>query len=90
MLIPHQVKGVKRHFDFYSSAQPAVVSAKPTLYATPKAPTAAATTPPKTQVPSVDFSMIQTEVEKKLKKLKKDRVYFYLLFFVVSILDFSK
>lgn len=76
MLIPHQIsKTAKRYDNAYSSevivaAQPAVVSAKPTLYAPVKVTQA-------TQMAtsqSVDFSALQSEVEKKLKKLKNEKV----------------
>lgn len=82
MLVPHQVnKNAKRAiaqasvqstYNMYSSpviAQPAVVSAKPTLYTAPK--------PTSTQSSvqsSVDFASLQSEVEKKLKKLKSEKV----------------
>lgn len=48
----------------------AVVSAKPTLYAPPKL--SASTQSSTTQ--SVDFMALQSEVEKKLKKLKNEKV----------------
>ncbi|XP_018573737.1 RNA-binding protein 42 [Anoplophora glabripennis] len=76
VLIPHQIsRSAKRYDNVYSSqpvitAQPAVVSAKPTLYAPPKISTTQASN---TQS-SVDFIALQSEVEKKLKKLKNEKV----------------
>lgn len=76
VLIPHQIsRAAKRYDSIYSSqpvitAQPAVVSAKPTLYAPPKISTTQASN---TQS-SVDFMALQSEVEKKLKKLKNEKV----------------
>lgn len=76
MLIPHQIsRSAKRYDNVYSSqpvitAQPAVVSAKPTLYAPPKI----STTQPSNTQSSVDFIALQSEVEKKLKKLKNEKV----------------
>ncbi|XP_023012948.1 RNA-binding protein 42 [Leptinotarsa decemlineata] len=76
MLIPHQIHRGPRRYDVYSepitiaTPQPAVVSAKPTLYAPPKITTT--TTTATTQ--SVDFMALQSEVEKKLKKLKNEKV----------------
>ncbi|XP_072381069.1 uncharacterized protein [Diabrotica undecimpunctata] len=76
MLIPHQVnKGVKRYDPIFltpTSTQSAVVSAKPTLYAPPKANTQSMSQAAPTQ--SVDFIALQNEVEKKLKKLKNEKV----------------
>lgn len=84
MLVPHQVnKNAKRAiaqasiqstYNMYSSpvvAQPAVVSAKPALYT---APTKPAPTQPSSVQSSVDFASLQSEVEKKLKKLKSEKV----------------
>lgn len=84
MLVPHQVnKNAKRAiaqasvqstYNVYSTpviTQPAVVSAKPTLYAAAAAKPAAAQT---TVQSSVDFASLQSEVEKKLKKLKSEKV----------------
>lgn len=78
MLVPHQVnKNAKRAiaqasvqatynmFTSPAATQPAVVSAKPALYTPPK-PAVSQTT----QKSSVDFVSLQSEVEKKLKKLK--------------------
>ncbi|XP_019875997.1 RNA-binding protein 42 isoform X2 [Aethina tumida] len=79
-MIPHQIsKGAKRYDSYSSSAhiisKPAVVSAKPTLYAVPKAPAPAATTASTSASQSaVDFMALQSEVEKKLKKLKNEKV----------------
>lgn len=85
MLVPHQVnKSAKRAiaqanvqstYNVYSTpviTQPAVVSAKPTLYAAaaPKPPSA----PQQTVQSSVDFASLQSEVEKKLRKLKSEKV----------------
>ncbi|KAJ8938732.1 hypothetical protein NQ318_005587 [Aromia moschata] len=77
MLIPHQIsRAAKRYDGSYHmshpviSAQPAVVSAKPTLYAPPKI----TTTQPSSTQSSVDFIALQSEVEKKLKKLKNEKV----------------
>lgn len=88
MLIPHQVnKNAKRAiaqasvqntynvFPTSIASQPAVVSAKPTLYtSTAKANMNVATAQPSTAQPTVDFVTLQTEVEKKLKKLKNEKV----------------
>lgn len=83
MLIPHQInKSAKRAiaqanvqstYNVYSQpviAQPAVVSAKPTLYTAPakQAPSASSVQQ------AVDFVSLQSEVEKKLKKLKNEKV----------------
>ncbi|RZC41066.1 RNA-binding protein 42 [Asbolus verrucosus] len=75
LLIPHQVKQAKRSngYEIYSQptiSQPAVVSAKPTLYTTASKPAAQ----PTTTQSSVDFIALQSEVEKKLKKLKNEKV----------------
>ncbi|KAJ8963941.1 hypothetical protein NQ314_005272 [Rhamnusium bicolor] len=76
ILIPHQIsRAAKRYENIYSSqpvitAQPAVVSAKPTLYAPPKI----TTTQSSNTQSSVDFMALQSEVEKKLKKLKNEKV----------------
>ncbi|KAJ8984573.1 hypothetical protein NQ317_006035 [Molorchus minor] len=73
MLIPHQIsRSAKRYDTSYASqpvitAQPAVLSAKPTLYAPPKLTTSSSSN---TQS-SVDFIALQSEVEKKLKKVKE-------------------
>lgn len=77
ILIPHQVsKGAKRYDTGYSShiSQPAVVSAKPTLYAPPKLVTTTQSLPQPAPIQSVDFMALQNEVEKKLKKLKNEKV----------------
>lgn len=69
MMIPHQVKASTKRFDMASHSfimQPAVVSAKPTLY-TPVKPVMQQQTMSNT----VDFLALQSEVEKKLKKLKE-------------------
>ncbi|XP_022907192.1 RNA-binding protein 42 [Onthophagus taurus] len=72
VLIPHQVSRSKRSgFEAFSQnviTQPAVVSAKPAMYTAPKV----APQPP--QPASVDFISLQNEVEKKLKKLKNEKV----------------
>lgn len=74
VMIPHQVNRTTKRpasFDVYSPivAQPAVVSAKPTIYHSAKT---------SSQAPSsssnVDFISLQSEVEKKLKKLKNEKV----------------
>lgn len=52
--------------------QPAVVSAKPTLYTAPKLPNP--NNNQTQQQPSVDFVALQNEVERKLKKLKNEKV----------------
>lgn len=75
MLIPHQIsRSAKRYDHVYSeavvAAQPAVVSAKPTLYN----PVKVASTTQMSSSQSVDFSALQSEVEKKLKKLKNEKV----------------
>lgn len=87
MLVPHQVnKNAKRAiaqasvqatYNMYSTpvvAQPAVVSAKPTLYAASAATTKPTTTQTNSVQSSVDFASLQSEVEKKLKKLKSEKV----------------
>ncbi|XP_057672612.1 RNA-binding protein 42 [Diorhabda carinulata] len=77
ILIPQQVsKGPKRYDSGYSShiSQPAVVSAKPTLYAPPKLVTTTQSHPQPAPMQSVDFMALQNEVEKKLKKLKNEKV----------------
>ncbi|KAL3266471.1 hypothetical protein HHI36_010641 [Cryptolaemus montrouzieri] len=80
MLIPHQVKSFRRpnnhmqNYEVYSShiaAQPAVVTAKPTLYTISSKPSV---TPATTSQSSVDFMALQSEVEKKLKKLKNEKI----------------
>ncbi|XP_060531201.1 RNA-binding protein 42 [Cylas formicarius] len=78
ILIPHQVSKIGKRYDVYTqqpviTAQPAVVSAKPTLYTAPKISPASATTT-QTSQSSVDFMALQSEVEKKLKKLKNEKV----------------
>lgn len=83
LLVPHQVnKNAKRAiaqasvqstYNVYSQpviAQPAVVSAKPTLYTAPAKQASSASN----IQPSVDFVSLQSEVEKKLKKLKNEKV----------------
>lgn len=75
MLIPHQLGRPKRYETVHTteaviSAPQAVLSAKPTLYAPPKVSTS--TQASTTQ--SVDFMALQSEVEKKLKKLKNEKV----------------
>lgn len=78
LLIPHQVKQARKNtqnFSSYShstSSQPAVVSAKPTLYATPVPPKPTPSTNSSQQ--QVDFMALQNEVERKLKKLKNEKV----------------
>lgn len=82
MLVPHQINknakraiaqaSVQNTYNTYSPpviAQPAVVSAKPTLYT---APTKSASQ--SSVQSSVDFASLQSEVEKKLKKLKSEKV----------------
>ncbi|CAH1174196.1 unnamed protein product [Phaedon cochleariae] len=75
ILVPHQINRSAKKYDQYSSvhtvAQPAVVTAKPALYAPPKV---TMPTPSTTHQQSVDFSALQSEVEKKLKKLKNEKV----------------
>lgn len=75
IMIPHQVSRPIKKTDTFTAtiiAQPAVVSAKPTLYVNPKTVVAP---PPVTQTSSnIDFNSIQSEVEKKLKKLKNEKV----------------
>lgn len=74
MLVPHQVN---KHAKMYGSAvisQPAVVSAKPTLYAAPKPAMVTQASVVSAPQPSVDFMALQSEVEKKLKKLKNEKV----------------
>lgn len=76
-LVPHQVSKSAKKYDVFSPqsiiSQPAVVSAKPTLYTMPaaKAPTTVQQATPQS---SVDFMALQNEVEKKLKKLKNEKV----------------
>lgn len=55
-------------------AQPAVVSAKPTLYNTAKVAATAATQSVPSTTSNMDFMSLQSEVEKKLKKLKNEKV----------------
>lgn len=75
-MIPQQIGRSKRtntsqtSYDIYSQAiatQPAVVSAKPTIYNSAKAAQGATSS-------NVDFLSLQSEVEKKLKKLKNEKV----------------
>lgn len=67
MMIPHHLKtGAKRTGYEAFITQPAVVSAKPTLY-TPKQ----VMQQQNVLSNSVDFLALQSEVEKKLKKLKE-------------------
>ncbi|XP_050303336.1 RNA-binding protein 42 [Anthonomus grandis grandis] len=80
LLIPHQVG--KKVFPSQSiiSSAPSVVTAKPTVYQAPPqrarpqpaAPTAAPTTAASQS--AVDFLALQSEVEKKLKKLKNEKI----------------
>ncbi|KAF7277727.1 hypothetical protein GWI33_009274 [Rhynchophorus ferrugineus] len=78
LLVPHQVG--KKIFNTQSviTAQPAVVSAKPTIYHAPAQKTVtqatASTTSTQQQQAAVDFLALQSEVEKKLKKLKNEKV----------------
>lgn len=91
LLIPHQVKKKSHSYEVYGhphiSSQPAVVSAKPTLYTSATkaaqsaaiaaananaAAAAAATTAANQQ--AVDFQALQSEVEKKLKRLKNEKI----------------
>ncbi|XP_044254431.1 RNA-binding protein 42 [Tribolium madens] len=89
LLIPHQVKQKKSsNFDVYThSSQPAVVSAKPTLYTSATkaaqaaaiaqgqaAAAAAAAASSTANQQQVDFIALQSEVEKKLKRLKGEKV----------------
>lgn len=87
MLIPHQVnKNAKRAiaqanvqaaYNVYQSPvlpQPAVVSAKPALYTSPKAPVQQPTSSSNNTSSNVDFGVLKSEVEKKLKKLKNEKV----------------
>ncbi|XP_044748128.1 RNA-binding protein 42 [Coccinella septempunctata] len=77
MLIPHQVKSFRRPNNSYETyaapvvAQPAVVSAKPTLYTIPAKSNVTSST---SNQSSVDFMALQSEVEKKLKKLKNEKI----------------
>ncbi|KAK9870874.1 hypothetical protein WA026_009832 [Henosepilachna vigintioctopunctata] len=79
VLIPHQVKSFRKHshmqnYEVYSApavARAAVVSAKPTLYTIPPKSTVGPTTATQS---SVDFMALQNEVEKKLKKLKNEKI----------------
>ncbi|XP_018336214.1 RNA-binding protein 42 [Agrilus planipennis] len=67
MMIPQQVKGTIRRIN--DAPQPAVVSAKPTLYT----PTKTIQQPQQQPImqSQVDFMALQSEVDKKLKKLKE-------------------
>lgn len=77
MMIPNQLKNYRKsnnNYDTYGTAvvaQPAVVSAKPTLYTIP---TKSNVVPPQPTQSSVDFIALQSEVEKKLKKLKNEKI----------------
>ncbi|CAG9865325.1 unnamed protein product [Phyllotreta striolata] len=80
MLIPHQVhisKAGRKYDHCFTSntvaSQPAVVSAKPTMYAPPKL-TVNTSTQATTQANSMDLIALQSEVEKKLKKLKNEKI----------------
>lgn len=86
MLVPHQINkhakraiaqaSVQNTYNSYSSpviAQPAVVSAKPTLYTAPSKPASSHSSQSNVQS-NVDFASLQSEVEKKLKKLKSEKV----------------
>lgn len=77
VMIPQQIARHKKanahgSYEIYSqntaAAQPAVVSAKPTIYNSAKAVQSTAS------APSVDLLSLQSEVEKKLKKLKNEKV----------------
>lgn len=76
VMIPQQIGRPKKsinhsNYEIYShsvAAQPAVVSAKPTIYNSAKV---AQTT---SSSSNVDFLSLQSEVEKKLKKLKNEKV----------------
>lgn len=68
-MIPQQInRNKKTAYDIYTTvaAQPAVVSAKPTIYNSSKVVQAASA--------NVDFLSLQSEVERKLKKLKNEKV----------------
>ncbi|XP_074038312.1 RNA-binding protein 42-like [Leptinotarsa decemlineata] len=73
MLIPHQIHRGPRRYEACpkpvskATPQPAVLSAKPTLYAPPRVKTAATTQ-------SMDFVTLQSEVEQKLEQLKNMKV----------------
>lgn len=79
LLIPHQVKNAKKtlsqayvnHSDVYTNAsvvQPVVLSSEAKLYTSKQVQ-------PQLMVPqSIDITAIQAEVEKKLKKLKPEKV----------------
>lgn len=82
LLVPNSVRSKREYVaPAMISAQPAVVSAKPALYSKPKQPTVTA---PVAVMPmpkiihqpqsSIDLMTIQNEVEKKLKKLKNEKV----------------
>lgn len=77
VLIPPQITRAAKPTMYTAApvvaAQPAVVSAKPSLYSAPKLTTTQATQAATAQA-SVDFMAIQSEVEKKLKKLKNEKV----------------
>ncbi|XP_030758514.1 RNA-binding protein 42 isoform X2 [Sitophilus oryzae] len=75
MLVPHQV-GKKLYTGQSVISQPAVVSAKPTIYhaTVPKPAPQTPSAPTPTQQAAVDFLALQSEVEKKLKKLKNEKV----------------
>lgn len=83
LLIPHQINknakraiaqaSVQNTYNTYSPpimTQPAVVSAKPALYTAPVKPAVSHST----SQASVDFASLQSEVEKKLRKLKSEKV----------------
>ncbi|XP_017786547.1 PREDICTED: RNA-binding protein 42-like [Nicrophorus vespilloides] len=81
MLIPTQVNSTKNSsYELYSTpviSQPAVVCAKPALYTNPKPITVAPSNlqqQQQQQQQAVDFMSLQSEVEKKLKKLKNEKV----------------
>lgn len=83
---------VQATYNVYSQpviAQPAVVSAKPTLYTAPAKQASSSSS----AQPSVDFVSLQSEVEKKLKKLKNEKVSAELAisqgkYFVISLYKF--
>lgn len=80
MMIPHQLKNnrSKNTYDGFHQpylSQPAVVTRKPALYTAPKAiPTQAPAPVSHSNQAAMDFSAIQSEVEKKLKKLKHEKI----------------
>lgn len=83
VMIPQQINrtskksNVQSNYEVYSqvtAAQPAVVSAKPTIYNSAKAAHAHAHAQTSTPSANMDLLSLQSEVEKKLKKLKNEKV----------------